>query len=196
MKIVELFLNSPEYQTVDETRDSDLMRQALAGNEAAFTTLYRRHQAPVYRYALHMSGKADVAEEVVQDVFLVLLRDPRQYDAGRGPLLAYLLGIARKRVWRRLEKTRLFENELEHLADPRDLSLESERNQMIGRLRRAILALPANYREAVVLCDIEEMDYARAAAIQGCAVGTIRSRLHRARALLTARMQTREGCTA
>jgi len=181
---------------VDETHDSDLMRQALSGDETAFTKLYRRHQAPVYRYALHMSGRADVAEEVVQDVFLVLLRDPRQYDAGRGPLLAYLLGIARKRVWRLLEKMRVFGNELEDLADPRDFSLEPVRNQLIGHLRRAILALPANYREAVILCDIEEMDYVQAAEIQGCAVGTIRSRLHRARALLTARMRAREGCTA
>lgn len=184
MKKVELFLYSPEYQAVEENT-----------SEAAFTTLYRRHQGPIYRYALHMSGRADIAEEVVQDVFLVLLREPGQYDAERGPLEAYLLGIARKRVLRWLEKARSFEPELEQ-ADPRDLSLEPERNQMIRQLRRAILALPANYREAVILCDIEEMDYAEAAEIQGCAVGTIRSRLHRARALLTARMRSREGCTA
>ena len=193
---MELFLYPPEYQTVGETNDADLMLAAQAGDEAAFTMLYRRHQGSVYRYALHMSGKADVAEEVVQDVFLILLRDSRQYDAGRGPLAAYLLGIARKRVLRWLEKARVFEPELEHVADPRDLSLESARNQMIAQLRRAILALPSNYREAVILCDIEEMDYAQAAEIQGCAVGTIRSRLHRARALLGARMRAREGCTA
>jgi RNA polymerase sigma-70 factor, ECF subfamily len=74
--------------------------------------------------------------------------------------------------------------------------LQSARNQLIEQLRRAIFALPPNYREAVVLCDIEELDYAEAAGIQGCAVGTIRSRLHRARALLAARMRAREGCTA
>jgi len=192
---VELFIYPPEYQTVDEPHDGDLMVRVQTGDEAAFTSLYRRHQGSIYRYALHMSGKADIAEEVVQDVFLVLLRDPRQYDADRGPLCAYLLGIARKRVLRWLEKARSFEPELEQRADPRDMSLEPERKQMIGQLRRAILALPANYREAVVLCDIEELDYAQAAEIQGCAVGTIRSRLHRARALLAVRMRSGEGCT-
>jgi RNA polymerase sigma-70 factor (ECF subfamily) len=193
---VELFLCPPEYQTVDETCDADLMQRVMAGSEAAFTTIYRRHQGPVYRYALNMSGKADIAEEVVQDVFLVLLRDPCQFDALRSPLTAYLLGIARNRVLRWLEKTRSFEPELEQQADPRNALLEPERKQMIEQLRRAILALPANYREAVILCDIEEMDYAAAAEIQHCAVGTIRSRLHRARALLAARMRAREGCTA
>jgi RNA polymerase sigma-70 factor (ECF subfamily) len=192
---VELSFYPPEYQTVDETYDVDLITKVQAGDEAAFTTLYRRHQGSVYRYALHMSGKADIADEVVQDVFLVLLREPGQYNAERGPLCAYLLGIARKRVLRWLEKARSFEPELEQHADPRDISLEPERKQMIGQLRRAILALPANYREAVVLCDIEELDYVAAAEIQGCAVGTIRSRLHRARALLAAKMRTRERCT-
>lgn len=193
---MELSVYLPEYQSVDEKHDGDLMAAARAGSEAAFATLYRRHQGSIYRYALHMSGKADVAEEVVQDVFLVLLQDARHYDAERGPLNAYLLGIARKRVFRRLEKARVFESELEHLADPRDLSAESARNEIVEQLRRAILALPANYREAVILCDIEELNYAQAAELQGCAVGTIRSRLHRARALLGAKLRAREGCTA
>jgi RNA polymerase sigma-70 factor (ECF subfamily) len=195
---LELFVSSQAYQVVIESDvcDGDLMEQARAGSEAAFSTLYGRHQGSVYRYALHMCGKAEVAEEVVQDVFLALLRDPFHYDAGRGPLAAYLLGIARKRVQRWFEKARVFETDLDHLPDPGDLSLESARNQLIEQLRRAIFALPPNYREAVVLCDIEELDYAEAAGIQGCAVGTIRSRLHRARALLAARMRAREGCTA
>jgi len=65
------------------------------------------------------------------------------------------------------------------------------RDETIRALRRAILALPAGYREAVVLCDLHEMSYADAANALGCAVGTVRSRLHRARALLAERMAAR-----
>jgi RNA polymerase sigma-70 factor (ECF subfamily) len=60
---------------------------------------------------------------------------------------------------------------------------------MLDALRRAVLSLPLRYREAVVLCDLQETPYAEAADALGCAVGTVRSRLHRGRALLAAKMQ-------
>jgi RNA polymerase sigma-70 factor (ECF subfamily) len=66
---------------------------------------------------------------------------------------------------------------------------ELTRNEMIDALRNSILALPAHYREVVVLCDLHEMSYIDAAKVVGCAVGTVRSRLHRARALLIEKMR-------
>ncbi len=77
----------------EQDRDDVLLRRAAKGDEESFALLYRRHQAPLYRFALRMTGNAWAAEEVVQDVFMTLMREPKKYDAGRGAVGAYLFGI-------------------------------------------------------------------------------------------------------
>jgi RNA polymerase sigma-70 factor (ECF subfamily) len=74
------------------------------------------------------------------------------------------------------------------------LAADVAHNERIEFLRKAVLALPPAYREAVVLCDLHELDYSEAAGVLGCAIGTIRSRLHRARALLQEKMRAAERC--
>lgn len=179
--------------------DLDLLRQMMGGNEDAFTQLYRRRQAGVYRFALQMSGSQTLAEDVTQEVFIVLMRDAARYDPDRGSLSAYLYGVARNQVLRKLEQDRPFvqfidRSDAEEITpqamiaegDPlRDLT----RNETIQELRDLILSMPPRYREVVVLCDLHEMSYVEAAAVIGCAVGTVRSRLHRSRALLIEKLR-------
>jgi RNA polymerase sigma-70 factor (ECF subfamily) len=181
--------------------DGELLRLISAGDEEAFVLLYRQRQGGVYRFALQMSGSQTIAEDVTQEVFMVLMRDGHGYDATRGSLAAYLYGIARNHVLRCLERNRPFvpmtENDVEEAAGAIDEQLiaqddplgELARNETIAAVRQAILALPAHYREVVVLCDLHEMSYAEAAEVLACAVGTVRSRLHRARALLTQKLR-------
>ena len=178
--------------------DDDLLRLMAAGNDQAFTTLYQRRQGAVYRFGLQMSGSPSIAEEVTQDVFLTLFRNAGGYDRSRGPLQAYLYGIARRLLWRRMEQRRsqlpISGGEDEDTRTPDYLIAQPEvernlvRDQAVLSLLRAILALPAGYREVVVLCDLHELSYGDAARVLGCAVGTVRSRLHRARALLSERL--------
>ncbi|MBI3650979.1 MAG: RNA polymerase sigma factor [Acidobacteria bacterium] len=181
--------------------DDELLRLMLAGDAESFETLYERRQAGVYRFALRMSGSESIAEDVTQDVFIALLRDGGQYDSSRGSLAAYLYGMARHRVLRRLERDRSFvsiSDEVEE-DDPtmsekfinrQDPLAELTRNEIIDSVRQAILALPAHYREVVVLCNLQELNYEDAANIIGCPVGTVRSRLHRARTMLIEKLQT------
>ena len=190
------------------TSDDDLLRQMIAGDEDAFTELYRRRQGGVYRFALNMSGSEAIAEDVTQEVFIVLIREANNYDPRRGSLAAYLYGISRNHVLRRLERERLFVpfadgSPDEEQSTPATLIAQGDplgdltRNEMIEAVRGAVLALPAHYREVVVLCDLHEMSYAEAADVIGCAVGTVRSRLHRARAMLIERLRAmKEGETA
>jgi len=171
--------------------DSDLLRRTLAGDEEAFTALYRRRQAGVYRFALQMSGSPAIAEEVTQEVFMTLIREGANYDPSRGTLAAYLYGIARNHVLRSLERERLatlteIPEQPSTAADPLGTLT---RTQSIESVRAAVLGLPAHYREVVVLCELHEMGYAEAAAALGCALGTVRSRLHRARELLAERLR-------
>jgi RNA polymerase sigma-70 factor, ECF subfamily len=180
--------------------DDELLRLMLAGDAAAFEMLYERRQAGVYRFALRMSGSEALAEDVTQDVFIALMRDGWQYDASRGSVSAYLYGMARNRVLRRLERDRSFVSMVDELEDDEttmsekfitreDPLAEFTRNEIIDSVRQAILALPAHYREVVVLCNLQEMSYDEAANVIGCAVGTVRSRLHRARAMLIEKLQ-------
>jgi len=207
--------------------DDDLLRLIAKGHEAAFVAFYRKHQSSVYRFALHMSGKTEIAEEVTQEVFLTVMGVAKQYDSKRGSAVSYLYGITRNFVLRCLERERPYVAGLEDveneqagvlqagvlkggalkggalkggvlkggvLADEHDLLGELARNERIESLRKAVLALPPAYREVVVLCDLNEMDYAQAAGALGCAIGTIRSRLHPARALLMEKMRAAERC--
>jgi RNA polymerase sigma-70 factor (ECF subfamily) len=172
--------------------DDELLLRMQSGDEDAFLTLYRRRQAGLFRFALHMSGSLPVAEDVTQEVFLLLLREGCGYDPERGTLSGYLFGIARNLVLRHLERGRsevaldtdsddFAQMEMAVLDDP---LLDLTRREGIDALRRAVQALPRRYREVVVLCDLEEVDYADAAVALGCPIGTVRSRLHRARGLL------------
>ena len=172
--------------------DDDLLLRLRNGDEQAFTTLYRRRQGAIYRFALHMSGSPTAAEDITQEVFMALLRAECGYDKERGTLSGYLFGIARKLVLRSLERGRsdvaleseTDESSLRELAVIDDPLAGLTRHEAIEALRRAVQALPRRYREVVVMCDLEELDYADAAVALGCPIGTVRSRMHRARALL------------
>jgi len=168
--------------------DEKLLERMLEGDEEAFTTLYRRRQGPVYRFALHMTGSAVIAEDVTQEVFLVLLENGRRFDGSRGPLQSFLYGIARNRVLRRIEKERAAEPVGEEYAGNEDLLDDLTRRETVEQVRRAILSLPEAYREAVVLCDLENTSYEDAAAALECPVGTVRSRLSRGRAMLAQKL--------
>jgi len=187
----------------DNPSDFELLQLSARGDEEAFTTLYRRHQGAIFRFALHMSGRSDIAEEITQEVFLVVIRDADAFREERGTLEGFLIGIARNKIRRHLEGLRSGQTNLEDPTIARELSSPSNPYMDLARtretdvLRAAILSLPARYREVTVLCDLEERTYEDAAMLLGCALGTVRSRLHRARKLLSARLRklvNREGC--
>jgi RNA polymerase sigma-70 factor (ECF subfamily) len=181
--------------------DDELLRLMTAGDETAFVALYRRRHAGIYRFALQMSGSESIAEDVTQEVFMVLMSEAKNFDPAKGTLAGYLYGVARNQVLRALGRDRSFvpineghgeeEGEAAHeqLVAQDDPLGDLTRAEVIDSVRQAVMALPTHYREVVVLCDLHEMSYAEAAEILDCAVGTIRSRLHRARSLLIEKLR-------
>ena len=178
-----------------ELRDEQLLRMMQAGDENAFTSLYRRRQGNVFRFVLEMSRSAPLAEDVTQEVFMALIRESRGFDPSRGSLSGYLLGMARHHALRLLKRDQTYVSAPqaeESWRDPGDAVPGSgedphsvmTRREAIDSVRQAILSLPEHYREAVVLCDLNEMSYEETASVLDCSVGTVRSRLHRGRALL------------
>ena len=186
----------------DELQDAELISRVAAGDAEAFSLLFRRHQGQIYRFALHMTASPSIAEDVTQEVFLAVMSDAGRYDAARASVAAWLCGIARNHVRRRAERDRPLQplrdgDENDEDGFDQRLTVEGDtlgdltRAESIEALREAVLTLPVKYREAVVLCDLQELAYADAAAALGCAVGTVRSRLHRGRALLAMKLAAR-----
>src|SRR5262245_35914985 len=169
----------------EEPSDEDLLAQSRGGDEEAFTRLYRRRQGPLFRFALRMSGSSAVAEDVVQETFMVLIHDPGRFDPEAGSLAGFLFGIARNRVRRHLERrgqhVPLPDGEDAAATSGRDGGPEAdlERREAVAALRQAVLALLEPHGEDDVLVELEELSYADAALALGCAVGTVRSRLFR-----------------
>lgn len=185
-----------------EPRDEDLLRQLAAGDEDAFRSFYQRHHRSIYRFVLHMTGQPEAAEEVVQEAFMTLIREAARFDPARGVPQAFLFGIARNHTRRLLER----DGRYVPLADDVESQLGADhasstygpgenlcdslvRVETVEQVRRAIVALPLHYREAVTVCDLQGHDYARAAKILDCPIGTVRSRLARGREMLAARLR-------
>ncbi len=181
--------------------DEELLTRMRAGDEESLSVLYRRRQSAVYRFAWQMSGSEQVAEDVTQEVFLALLNGASAFDERKGSLVNYLYGAARFQVLKRWERERWFAP-LSDDADSEDgwvtetpdanadIFADVARREVVEKVREAVLTLPAHYREVVILCDLHELDYAVAAQVIGCAIGTVRSRLHRARGLLAGKLRS------
>ena len=172
--------------------DQELLRRMARGDESAFRALYEHHQRPIYRFALHMSGNAATAEEVTQEVFMLLISNPRGFEPAKGTLSNYLFGMARNLTRRSVVNNHLHvaladengDDDSLLPADDQDLLDELTHEETLSSLRTAVLTLPERYREVVVLCDLEEISHAEAAEALQCSMGTVASRLHRARAML------------
>jgi RNA polymerase sigma-70 factor (ECF subfamily) len=189
---------------IERADDADLVAAVARGDPGAFAALFRRRKGDVYRFALHVTGSAAAADDVTQEVFLALMRDASRYERERATVAAWLCGIARNHARRHGARelplgallpdgeasgTRLHPA----LRVDADQATELARVERVEAVRRAVLRLPFKYREVIVLCDLQEMSYADAAAALGCAVGTVRSRLHRGRALLAGKLAALEG---
>jgi RNA polymerase sigma-70 factor (ECF subfamily) len=178
--------------------DAELLHLALAGDEAAFLFLYQKLKNGIFRYAYYMTNSPSTAEEVTQEVFISLLRGGHNYRDELGDVAAFAFGIARNFVRRIERRERVYQplpvDQALELSDR--LISESEaltghmiRSELVESVQAAVASLPDHYRQVVVLCDLCELSYTEAATRLNCAVGTIRSRLSRAHALLAQKLK-------
>jgi RNA polymerase sigma-70 factor (ECF subfamily) len=185
-------MSNDSSKAADDTADERGIAALLRGDDEAFVALYRRRRDDVYRFAFAMTRSRTFAQDATQEVFLRVLEHAARYDARRGPVKAWLLGLARHVVIDRLRAESRLSFEAEEAAAPCDNEQSVLMQQRVARLHDAIARLPLEYREALVLCELHELSYAACAAALACPVGTVRSRLHRGRALLTAMLKESE----
>jgi RNA polymerase sigma-70 factor (ECF subfamily) len=179
-----------------EPSDPELLNRMALGDRDALAIIFRRHHGTVYRFSRQMLGSKEAAEDVTQDVFVALTRSAGRFDPAVASLSTYLYGIARNVVLQHYKRSRArVEVNIDSIGGAADAALATDadpaesiaRTQMTRQLRLAILRLPVHYREVVVLCELNGLSYEEAASVAGCPVGTVRSRLSRARHMLIER---------
>lgn len=174
----------------DGAAEAELLQRAARGDEAAFLLLYERHRTPVFRFACRMLGSAPPAEDVTQECFLSVLRRPEAFQPQRASLRTYLCAIARhlalKLLHKRGQETVLDDPEDGAARELKDPKARDPLQDLIGdeaavAVRRAVEDLPPLQREALVLFEYQELSLVDIAAVCEVDVGTVKSRLHRAR---------------
>jgi len=143
---------------------------------------FDEHHAPLFRFAYRLTGSAADAEDMVQVCFLELLRPDCAYDPNRAPLRPWLFGVVRNQWLKRLRQKPSVElPEIEGSFSPEHEVLKGELEEAV---RQAVLLLPEAQREVLILTHYEQLPLAEIAAILAVEIGTVKSRLQRARANL------------
>ncbi|HOB01345.1 MAG TPA: sigma-70 family RNA polymerase sigma factor [Casimicrobium huifangae] len=191
-------MRSPEL--VDTTTDEALLARIRAGDAVALATVYRRHGAAVHRFACLHAPSREAAADATQETFLWLAtQGATGFDTTRSTLAAFLCGVARNHALRIRAAAARFDElpddsaatgaaqdtDVDAVSDALAHLLARERSEA---LLAALATLAAEHREVVALIEFEEFSYADAAAIIGCPVGTVRSRLNRAKEALRQRI--------
>jgi RNA polymerase sigma-70 factor (ECF subfamily) len=180
--------------------DVEQMARLAAGDISALRGLYETHGRALLRFSASMCRSRQAAEDLVHDTFVALLRGQTLFDPAQGSVFGYLCGVLRHRINRHFRQEKRWVA-LDSDADARAPAADAHesgtveeiaRSELSAAFRRAMLELPLQHREVISLCDLEELSYVTVAGILDCPVGTVRSRLHRARALLTLRLASLE----
>jgi RNA polymerase sigma-70 factor (ECF subfamily) len=158
--------------------EAALIERIQSGDEAAMTEMYDRYSGIVYGVALRILGNATAAEDVLQEVFLQLWRNPQAFDASRGRLPAWLAVIARNRAIDHLRK-RPLEDDIEELPISTGVNLENEAAQRLAvdKIRSVLSQLPHEQRRALEMAFFEGMTHTEIAAKSGEPLGTIKTRI-------------------
>jgi RNA polymerase sigma-70 factor (ECF subfamily) len=168
-----------------EPSDVSLLQRAGYGDEPAFLEIYNRYRDSVYRFVVRLVSSTHVAEDITQECFLSVLRNPSRFDGSRASLRTYLIAAARNLAFKRFSETggevELDSINFEPAATSREPLAKMLDEELSEVVRRAVESLPPLQREALILFEFEGLALAEIAAIVNSDVGTVKSRLHRAR---------------
>jgi RNA polymerase sigma-70 factor (ECF subfamily) len=150
-------------------------------DESAMEEIFRRYSGPVYSVALRVLHDTGQAEDVLQEVFLQLWRNPTAFVQDRGSLGAWLVVVARNRsidLLRRRKPSDSVEDVI--LASPVNVADEAERNVMMEKVRRVLAELPPDQRKSLELAYFEGLSHTEIASRTGDPLGTVKTRIRQA----------------
>jgi RNA polymerase sigma-70 factor (ECF subfamily) len=161
--------------------DTQLLNRVRSGDEQAMATLYDRYSRVVYSVALRVLRDASSAEDVLQEVFLGIWRNPQSFVSTRGSLAGWLAVVARNRSIDVLRRRRPSESiEEMQLASPYNLANEAERNTLMERARTIIRHLPPEQRKTLEMAFFDGLTHTEIAEMTGDPLGTVKTRIRSA----------------
>lgn len=167
--------------------DAQIVAEVLAGKIGEFRKLVHQHQQPVFRFACNLIGDAHDAEDIAQEVFLAAYDHLESYDTKRAKMLTWLFTMTRNKCLNYLKRSRpALTGDAIPAAKHTVQSDETARLEFWSRLDEALNALPIEQKTAFVLAEIEGLPYADIAHIEQTTLGTVKSRIHRAKQRLRA----------
>ncbi len=172
---------APSAQSQTESESGALLARVRAGDQAAMGQLYDRYSNVVYSVALRVLADTAAAEDVLQDIFMQLWRNPTTFDSSRGNIAAWLSVVARHRAIDVLRKRRP-ETDIEDVILASDASLDSEvdRRTFAGKVRSVLAGLPGEQRGAVEMAFFDGLTHTEIAEKTGEPLGTIKTRIRTA----------------
>jgi RNA polymerase sigma-70 factor (ECF subfamily) len=172
--------------------DGVLMSAIRAGNQDAMAKLYDRYSSVVYAVALRVLGDASAAEDILQEIFMQLWRNPSAFDASRGNLAPWLAVIARNRALDVLRKRRP-QTEIDEtvISIEPDLAASADRSRVAGKVRAMLQQMPAPQRSALEMAYFEGYSHSEISQKTGEPLGTIKTRIRTGLLQLRKAVETR-----
>ena len=173
----------------DRITDELLLERASGGDQGAFLQLYERHRDGIFRFGYRLVGSVEVAEDITHDCFLSLIRNPVGFNPQRAALRTYLYAAARNLAMKYF-RSQGRETNIEDVNDYREIAANQQPlrqlldDELVAKVKEAVADLPPLQRESLVLFEYEGLSLLQIAEIVGTDVGTVKSRLHRARGRL------------
>jgi RNA polymerase sigma-70 factor (ECF subfamily) len=158
--------------------DIELLHQVAAGDEAAFAELYDLYAPPVYNYLLRLVNESAVAEEILQEVFLVMWQSAHRFRQ-EAKVKTWLLRIAHHQAvsWLRRTRAVLWTNDELEADDHEPIEEHLARSWQIDQIRAALAQLTSNHRAVIELTFVQGLSYAEIAEVMNCPIGTVKSRM-------------------
>jgi len=172
-------------------QDLELVKRCLRGEDTAWSALLQTHTRKIYNLCYRFTGRTSESEDLTQEVFIKIFQTLKSFDAAQGTFVTWLHRVARNHLvdhYRRTRKDRMtssIEDELGGLEEKPGATIEPvahlEYREQKERLQRGLEKLSPDLREAVVLRDLQDLDYAEIAQVLTVPEGTVKSRINRGR---------------
>ena len=171
--------------------DVEIVQRVIAGSVNDYRVLVERHQDAIYRFVQSLVSHRHEAEDITQEVFLAAYKNLASFDPDRALFTTWLFTIARNRAINHLKRCRI-PSGIESMSEPIDVHAPTdtvEASEFLEHLDRCLNTLPLDQKTAFVLAEVEGLSYAEIAEIEHVSLGTVKSRLHRAKRRLRATLQ-------
>jgi RNA polymerase sigma-70 factor (ECF subfamily) len=171
-----------------------VIRRVLEGDIESFRFIVEKYESPVVRMIRNIINNKESCEDIAQDVFFTAYRKLASFDPARSNFSTWLFTIARNKSINALRKKRALSiSELPEKINPRTPSDVIVEKELFDRLDKELQALPSKQKRVLVLAEFEKLSYAEIAQIEGARLGTIKSRINRAKKKLRSALKDLDG---